>query len=126
MAFSKTAAVRLMLVTALAAGAMLYTTQSTEGPDLANSPAVPSTACDSRFHPLNTHLCVNQSEGVSDTAFAVQGAGFAPLTPVTVTLSEISPPPDNKPLFQVTSPDMQVTGPHGSFQIPVHKIHPGP
>jgi hypothetical protein len=72
-------------------------------------------------------LCmVNRSEGDASTAFTVRGSGFAPGTPVTLTLTEVGPPPESKTLVDMTSPYHAVAGSDGTFQVPVGQLYPGP
>ena len=67
---------------------------------------------------------MNKSQGYPDTAFVVEGRGFAPGTTLTVKISEIDP--GNNPLFSQTSADKPVTGSDGMFQVPVTQLHHGP
>ena len=89
-------------------------------------PPPPPTVCGSANQPgQGPAVCMNKSQGYPDTAFAVQGGGFAPRTPVTVTLSEIGPPPANTPLFTVTSADRPVTGQDGTFTVTISQLYSG-
>ena len=91
----------------------------------AGPPPAPKTVCGSSGHAgSGPYLCVlSQSQGTADTAWVVQGSGFPPRTSVKVTVSEIDP--QNKRIFRVTSPDTPVTGPAGTFKVPVRQLYSG-
>jgi serine/threonine protein kinase len=98
---------------------------SSGSPSLPPLPPPPQTVCGTYQPASGPDLCmVKQSEGTADTAFAVQGRGFAPGTSVTFKLSEIGPPPDQKDLFDITSPYHAVAGPDGKFQVLVSQLYP--
>ena len=88
-------------------------------------PAAPRTVCGASVKVGGgPTVCMNQSQGDSSTPFVVEGSGFAPRTPVTVTVSELDP--NNKQIFSVTSPDKPVTGSDGTFKVPVSRLYSGP
>jgi serine/threonine protein kinase len=69
-------------------------------------------------------LCmVRTSQGSQATAFAVEGLGFAPDTPVTVNLTELAPPPAQPQILDITSPVKPVTGPGGTFTFTVKQVY---
>jgi serine/threonine protein kinase len=71
-------------------------------------------------------LCmVNQSQGTVSTAWIVQGSGFAPQTPVTVSLIWSSPPQLPKGTFDRTAPVKPVTGRDGSVRLTINQLFPG-
>ena len=72
-------------------------------------------------------LCmVNTSKGPDDAAWVVQGAGFAPRTPVTVSLTFNSPPAlGPRQTFDHTARVEPVTGPDGSVRLRIHQLFPG-
>jgi serine/threonine protein kinase len=91
------------------------------------APVPPHTVCPAS-PPAGTHpyLCmVKQSEGSADTAFAVQGSGFAPNTTVTFTLTEIGPPPDQSNLLSVASPVHVRVSPGGTFAVAISQLYSG-
>jgi hypothetical protein len=88
-------------------------------------PAAPHTVCGASVKAGGgPTVCMNQSQGDSSTPFVVEGSGFAPRTPVTVTVSELDP--NNKQIFSVTSPDKPVTASDGTFKVPVSRLYSGP
>ena len=91
----------------------------------AGPPPPPKTVCGSSGHSGSSpYLCMmNQSQGTADNAWVVQGSGFSPRTSLKVTVSEIDP--QNKLIFSVTSPDMPVAGPDGTFKVPVRQLYSG-
>jgi serine/threonine protein kinase len=89
-------------------------------------PPAPPTVCGTFQAPPGPSLCmVKQSQGTPSTAFIVEGHDFAPGKPVTFMLSEIGPPPGNKPLISITSPLTVVVGPDGTFRVSVSQIYSG-
>jgi Protein kinase domain len=110
-------------------GVFLGSALSSSGSPAATPPPLaPGTVCgSSKAAPGRPALCMlNQSQGTASTPFAVRGSGFAPNAQVTFTVSEISPPPQPKNLFSVTSPYHQVTRPDGTFSVPVGQLYAGP
>ena len=87
-------------------------------------PAAPHTVCGASAKVAGPTVCMNRSQGDSSTPFVVEGSGFAPRTPVTVTVSELDP--NNKQIFSVTSPDKPVTASDGTFKVPVSRLYSGP
>jgi serine/threonine protein kinase len=88
-------------------------------------PPPPETVCGTQAA-AGHQLCMNQSQGDPSAAFVVAGQGFPPGQPLTVRLNEIGPPPDNKPLVDVTSTVRPVTRANGTFRVPVSQLYPGP
>jgi serine/threonine protein kinase len=88
-------------------------------------PPPPKTVCGASGHVgSGPYLCMmNQSQGTADTAWVVQGSGFTPRTALTVTVSELDP--RNNTIFDVTSADKPVTGPDGTFTVPVRQLYSG-
>jgi hypothetical protein len=88
-------------------------------------PPPPKTVCGSSGRAAGgPGVCmVGHSQGYASTAFVVQGSGFAPRTSLKVHVSEIDP--NDKQIFSVTSPDMPVTGPDGTFRVPVRQLYSG-
>ena len=68
---------------------------------------------------------MNQSQGDPNAAFVVEGQDFPPGQPVVVTLTEVGPPPQNKPLLNVTSTFKPVTSADGTFRVPVSQLYSG-
>jgi serine/threonine protein kinase len=88
-------------------------------------PVAPQTVCGSQG--VASHmLCMNQSQGDPSATFIVEGQGFPPGQQVTVTLSEIGPPPENQPLVNVTSTFKPVTTANGTFKVLVSQLYAGP
>ena len=88
-------------------------------------PVAPRTVCGASVKAGGgPTVCMNQSQGDSSTPFVVEGSGFAPRTPVTVTVTELDP--NNKQIFSVTSPDKPVTASDGTFKVPVSRLYSGP
>ncbi len=88
-------------------------------------PPAPQTVCGSSPQGAGPGLCmVKHSQGYASTAFIVQGSGFAPRTSLEVRVSELDPA--NKQIFSVTSRDTPVTGPDGTFKVPVRQLYSGP
>lgn len=71
-------------------------------------------------------VCMVQASGNPDTTFVVHASGFAPRTPVTVTMSGIGPPPADKNLMDRPSATKLVTGPDGTLSFSVGRLFPGP
>ena len=87
-------------------------------------PPPPGTVCGTQAA-AGHQLCMNQSQGDPSTTFIVEGKDFPPGQQVTVGLSEIGPPPENKPLFSVTSAVKPVTAANGTFKVPVSELYSG-
>jgi serine/threonine protein kinase len=88
-------------------------------------PPAPQTVCGSQ-QAAGHEVCMNRSQGDPGAAFVVEGQGFPPGQPVVVMLSEIGPPPDNKPLVNVTSTVRPVASANGTFKVPVSQLYSGP
>ncbi len=105
-------------------GVILGASLTSSSDQLGGAPPPPSTTCGTSE--VASHLlCMNQAQGNPSTAFRVEGQGFAPGQPLTVTLSEASPPPGNQTLFSVTSAVKPVTSAKGTFSAPVGQLYPG-
>jgi hypothetical protein len=70
-------------------------------------------------------VCMVQAAGIPDTAFVVEGTGFAPRTPVTVAITGMSPPPASANIMRKTATIKPVTGQDGSFSFTVNRLFPG-
>jgi len=104
-------------------------TSSGSSPGAGSPPPPPLTACGDASAGQSGHgpmVCMVQASGNPDTTFAVHGSGFAPRTPVTVTMSGIGPPPADKNLMDHTSATNLVTGPDGTLSFSVGRLFPGP
>jgi hypothetical protein len=110
---------------ALVVGGVILGASLTSQSDQLPIPPAPLTACGPQ-QAASHQVCMNQSQGDPSASFVVEGHGFSPGQPVTVMLSEIGPPPDNKPLFNVTSTVRPVAGANGTFQVPVSQLYSGP
>jgi serine/threonine protein kinase len=91
-------------------------------------PVAPRTVCGNSGHAGGgPYLCMaTQSLGTVDAAWVVQASGFAPGTPVTVTLSFNSPPqvvPAQR--FDRTAGVKPVTGPDGTLSLNLKQLFPG-
>jgi serine/threonine protein kinase len=104
-------------------GASLTSSSSPiEGPGA--PPPPPRTTCGSSVQVSGgPGLCMSQNQGSSSAAFVVEGSGFAPRTSLKVRLSEVDPA--RQQLFSITSPDSPVTGPDGTFKVPVRQLYSG-
>jgi serine/threonine protein kinase len=88
-------------------------------------PLAPDTVCGSAD--VTGHmLCMNQSQGDPSADFVVEGQGFPPGQHLVVTLSEVGPPPGNKPLVNVTSTFEPVTTAAGTFKVLVSELYSRP
>jgi serine/threonine protein kinase len=87
-------------------------------------PPPPQTVCGTQAV-AGHEVCMNRSQGDKDAAFVVEGRGFPPGQPLTVMLSEIGPPPGNKPLVNVTSTFRPVASANGTFEVPVSQLYSG-
>jgi serine/threonine protein kinase len=108
-------------------GAALSSNGSPALPGLPALPPPPATVCDpSHQASSGPALCmVNVSQGTAATAFVIQGSGFAPRALVTFRLTEVGPPPEQKNLLSLTSPDHVRVGVDGMFRVPVSQLYPG-
>jgi serine/threonine protein kinase len=97
------------------------------GLPLGGPPAAPKTVCGSSGQAGGgPALCmVSQSRGTVDTAWVVKVSGFAPRTPVTVTLSWNSPPQVVPPqTFVRTARVKPVTGQDGALRLNINRLFP--
>jgi len=88
-------------------------------------PPAPATVCGTQ-NAVGHKVCMNQSQGDPSATFVVEGRGFPPRTSLAVMLSEIGPPPQNKPLLSVTSTFQPVTSADGTFKVLVSELYSGP
>jgi serine/threonine protein kinase len=95
---------------------------SSAGPGPSPVPPAPETVCGAA-DVASHQLCMNQSQGGPGAAFLLEGQGFPPGTPLVVTLSEVGPPPDNKPLLSVTSTFEPVAAANGTFKVLVSQLY---
>jgi len=108
-----------LIVAGVILGASLTSSSSqNNGP-----PPPPRTACGTVAKGGVTFVCMDKNRGYPDTAFVVEGGGFAPGTPLTVHVSEIDPV--NNQLFSETSADRPVTGSDGTFKVSFAQLHHG-
>jgi serine/threonine protein kinase len=94
-------------------------------PPTCSSPASSSQASSSQAS-RGPAVCMVQSSGNQDATFVVHGSGFAPGTPVTVSLSGVGPPPVDSKIMASTSATKPVTGRNGTFSVTVNQLFPGP
>ena len=108
-------------------GVILGAALSSNGSTVPPIPPPLNTVCDASHQATSgPFLCmVNVSQGPASTVFEVQGSGFTPQAPVTFTLNETGPPPDQKALFSGTSSYRLHVGADGMFQVTISKLHPG-
>jgi serine/threonine protein kinase len=106
-------------------GAALSSNGSPGLPGPPGLPPPPTTVCDSSHQATSgPSLCmVNVSQGTAGTSFVIQGSGFAPQALVTFRLTEVGPPPDQKNLLSLTSPDQVRVGADGTFRVPVSQLY---
>jgi hypothetical protein len=98
---------------------------SSGSPSTLPPPVAPGTVCGTPD--VASHvLCMNRSQGDPSATFIVEGKDFPPGQQVTVMLSEIGPPPENKPLLSITSTFKPVTTANGTFKVPVSQLYSGP
>jgi serine/threonine protein kinase len=106
-------------------GVILGASLTSSGSPSSPIPPPPQTVCGTQ-QAAGHEVCMNRSQGDPSAAFVVEGRGFPPGQPVVVMLSEIGPPPANKPLVNVTSAVRPVTGADGAFKVPVSQLYSGP
>ncbi len=107
------------------AGVILGASLTSSGTQPLPRPPAPRTVCGASLKVgSGPALCMNQSQGDSNTAFVAEGDGFAPRTSVTITVSEVDPAGNT--IFSIKSPDMPVTGSDGTFKVPVSQLYSGP
>jgi len=109
---------------ALVVGGVILGASLTSSSGQLPAPLAPDTVCGTQDVASHT-LCMNQSQGDPSAAFVVEGHGFPPGQPVLVMLSEIGPPPGNKPLLDVTSEFRPVAAADGTFRVPVRQLYSG-
>jgi hypothetical protein len=64
--------------------------------------------------------------GDPQDSFVVRASGFAPQTPVTVTMTAVGPPPASAPIMNSRSATDPVTGKNGTVTVTVNQIFPVP
>jgi serine/threonine protein kinase len=119
--------VGVILGAALSSSSTPTPSSAAGGPPPASPPAAPKTVCGSSGHVGGgPYLCMAaQSLGTAATAWVVQGSGFEPRTPVTVTLTFNSPPQQAPPQrFTRTASVRPVTGPDGTFRVDLNRLFP--
>ncbi len=67
-----------------------------------------------------------RSTGAPDATFVVDVTGFAPQTPVTVSLSGVGLPPADSKLMASTAATKPVTAQDGKLSLTVNRLFPGP
>jgi serine/threonine protein kinase len=105
------------------AGVILGASLTSSSSQVTGPPPPPKTACESVARTGVTYVCMDRNRGYPDTAFVVEGGGFAPRTPLTVHVSEIDPA--NNRLFDETSADRPVTGSDGTFKVSFAQLYQG-
>ena len=90
-------------------------------------PLPPRTVCGSSGHAGGgPNVCmVSQSLGTTRTAWLVNATGFAPRTPVTVTLRFSPPTTVPAQTFTRTARVKPVTGPDGTVRLDINQLFPG-
>jgi hypothetical protein len=106
-----------LIVAGVILGASLTSSSSQVGP-----PPPPKTDCAS-VAGGGTFVCMNKNRGFPDTAFVLEGGGFAPRAPLTIHVSEIDP--GNNPLFSQTAADRPVTSADGTFKVSLAQLYHG-
>jgi hypothetical protein len=107
-----------LIVAGVILGASLTSSSSQVGP-----PPPPKTDCASVAGRDGTFVCVNKNRGFPDTAFVLEGGGFAPRAPLAIHVSEIDP--GNNPLFSETAADRPVTSADGTFKVSFAQLYHG-
>ena len=107
----------------IVAGVILGASLTSSSSPVNGPPPPPRTACGSVAKGGVTFVCMDKNRGYPDTAFVVEGGGFASRTPLTVHVSEIDP--SNNKLFGVTSADRPVTGADGTFRVSFARLYQG-
>jgi hypothetical protein len=107
-----------LVVAGVILGASLTSSSSQVGP-----PPPPKTDCASVAGGDGTFVCVNKNRGFPDTAFVLEGGGFAPRAPLTIHVAEIDP--GNNPLFSETAADRPVTSADGTFKVSFARLYHG-
>jgi hypothetical protein len=105
------------------AGVILGAALTSSSSPVAGPPPPPKTACESVAKNGVTYVCMDRNRGYPDTAFSVEGGGFAPRTPLTIHVSEIDPA--NNQLFSQTSADRPFTGSDGTFKVSFGQLYQG-
>jgi serine/threonine protein kinase len=106
-------------------GVILGASLSSSGSPGPPVPPAPRTVCGTFQAGPGPGLCmVNQSRGLADTAFAVQGNHFTPGSSVTFTVSEVDP--GGNSLFRATSPLSVTVAPDGTFRVEISKLYSSP
>ncbi|HUB22236.1 MAG TPA: serine/threonine-protein kinase [Streptosporangiaceae bacterium] len=105
-------------------GVILGASLTSSGSPPPGPPLAPQTVCGSQDVASHT-LCMNQSQGGPAADFIVEGQDFPPGQPVVVMLSEVGPPPQNKPLVRMTSTFKPVTTAKGTFKVLVSQLYAG-
>jgi serine/threonine protein kinase len=106
-------------------GVILGASLSSSGsPTSLPPPVAPQTVCGTQD--VASHmLCMNRSSGGPGATFIVEGQDFPPGQRVSVMLSELSPPPNQNSLLNVTSKFEPTTTASGTFSVPVSELYAG-
>jgi hypothetical protein len=109
-------------------GVILGASLTSSGSTTPAPPPAPLTGCaaaaDNGAPGHGAALCMAQVSGDAGTAFVVRGSGFAPQTPVTVTVTGLSPPPASTKIMDSTSPVRPVTAKNGTISVNVSQLFP--
>jgi serine/threonine protein kinase len=109
------------------AGVILGASLTSSGSTGSGPPPPPPTACHSSGQVSHgPMLCMAQASGEPSAAFVVHGTGFAPGTPVTVTITGVAPPPTSANIMRKTATIKPVTGQDGTFSFTVSQLFPSP
>jgi hypothetical protein len=107
----------------IVAGVILGASLTSSSSQVNGPPPPPKTACGQVARTGVTYVCMDKNRGYPDTAYVVEGGGFAARTPLTVHVSEIDP--TNNQLFSQTSADRPVTGADGTFRVSFAQLYHG-
>jgi serine/threonine protein kinase len=122
-------AVGVILGASLSSSGSPGTSAAPPGPPPSPPPA-PQTVCGPAAGTVSgasgPAVCMSRtSQGSASTVFTVQGSGFAPRTPLTVTLIETGPPPANTTVIDVTSKIRPVTSGNGAVRFAIRQVYSG-
>jgi hypothetical protein len=103
-------------------------TTGTGGGHGPGGPVPPATVCGTQVKiGSKPALCMNQNWTYPHplTPVVIHGGGVAPGTSVSVTMSEVGPPPGAAPVITPTRPVRLTAGADGTFQVPVARLYSG-
>jgi hypothetical protein len=116
-----------LVVAGVILGASLTSSSTPLGVPGSGPPSPPPTACRSSGQvSRDPKLCMAQPSGEPGSTFVVHGTGFAPRTPVTVTITGVGPPPTSTKVLQETATVKPVTSQDGTFSFTVNQLFPSP